>query len=211
MIFCYADPPYIGTAERIYGDHPDYQGEVNHRELIAMLHKDYPDGWALSLSAPTLYEILGYCHEVGADVRVGAWVKPWSVWKDKNVAYAWEPLIWEGGRKRDWKVRSTALDWCIDNAVMYRKNDPNHTKGTKPDKFCFWLFDVLCMEPDDEFVDMFYGSGAVTKAWERWKAMPHFWRSNTACSGRLDSSAQQSNLFTDGNLPSKARGATRRR
>ena len=34
---------------------------------------------------------------------------------------------------------------------------------------------------------------------------------NTACSGRLDSSAQQSNLFTDGNLPSKARGATRRR
>ena len=34
---------------------------------------------------------------------------------------------------------------------------------------------------------------------------------NKACSGRLDSSAQQSNLFTDGNLPSKARGATRRR
>jgi len=35
--------------------------------------------------------------------------------------------------------------------------------------------------------------------------------SNTACSGRLDSSAQQSNLFADGELPSKARGATRRR
>jgi len=194
MIFAYADPPYIGTAERIYGDHPDYKGEVNHKELIAMLHETYKDGWALSLSSPTLYEILGYCHDVGANVRVGAWVKPWSVWKDKNVAYAWEPMIFTGGRKRDWKVRDTALDWCIDNAVMNRKDDPNNTKGTKPEKFCFWLFDVLGMEPQDTFVDVFYGSGAVTKAWEAYKNRPSFWRSNTASSGQGDS-ARQSELF----------------
>jgi hypothetical protein len=41
--------------------------------------------------------------------------------------------------------------------------------GVKPYDVCSWLFDVLGMEPGDEFVDMFYGSGAVTSAFQTWK------------------------------------------
>lgn len=44
----YADPPYPGNA-RLYRDHPDYGGEVDHAALIERLSAY--DGWALSTSA----------------------------------------------------------------------------------------------------------------------------------------------------------------
>lgn len=46
MKFAYADPPYIGQAKRLYGDHPDFAGEVDHAALIVDLLRY--DGWALS-------------------------------------------------------------------------------------------------------------------------------------------------------------------
>src|SRR4051812_47824709 len=45
----YADPPYIGQSKKHYGDHEDYAGEVDHGEMVEMLVRDYPDGWAISL------------------------------------------------------------------------------------------------------------------------------------------------------------------
>ena len=51
----YADPPYPGKA-RLYRDHPDYGGEVDHLALIARL-AEY-DGWALSTSAEALPAVL---------------------------------------------------------------------------------------------------------------------------------------------------------
>jgi hypothetical protein len=170
MIFAYADPPYIGQSKKHYKDHPDYDGEVDHRELIFNLMKDFPDGWVLSQGSRTLREILNYAHEAGAiDVRIGAWVKPWAIYNDKNVAYAWEPILWRGGRKRNWRIRDTVKDWVMANAVMNREDDPNHTKGTKPDEFCFWIFELLGMEIQDNLIDLYPGSGAVTKSWEKWK------------------------------------------
>lgn len=166
MIVAYADPPYIGQAKRHYKDHPDYAGEVDHAALIARLIADYPDGWALSASSPTLRVLLPLCPE---DVRVGAWVKPWAVWKPgQTIAYAWEPLIWRGGRKRTRK-QDTARDWISANAVMRRRNDPNQTKGTKPDAFCFWLFELLNLQEGDRFDDLFPGSGAVLQAWDMYR------------------------------------------
>jgi hypothetical protein len=41
--------------------------------------------------------------------------------------------------------------------------------GQKPDAFCFWLFEVLNLQPGDELVDLYPGSGAVTRAWQRWQ------------------------------------------
>jgi hypothetical protein len=41
--------------------------------------------------------------------------------------------------------------------------------GAKPDKFCFWLFEGLNLTPEDEFHDLFPGSGAVGEAWAKWK------------------------------------------
>ena len=41
--------------------------------------------------------------------------------------------------------------------------------GAKPDGFCFWIFEGLNLEPDDEFTDVFPGSGAVGHAWTKWR------------------------------------------
>lgn len=41
--------------------------------------------------------------------------------------------------------------------------------GAKPERFCFWVFEGLNLTPEDEFHDLFPGSGAVGEAWEKWK------------------------------------------
>lgn len=41
--------------------------------------------------------------------------------------------------------------------------------GAKPAKFCYWVFEGLNLTPDDEFHDLFPGSGAVGDAWQKWK------------------------------------------
>lgn len=167
MKIAYADPPYVGCAARHYKDHPDYAGEVDHVALIERLNEF--DAWALSLHSPSLKTILPLCPD---DSRVGAWVKPWSVWKPGvTVAYAWEPVIFRGGRKRR-RSELTERDWVSANAVMFRRNDKHQTKGSKPEAFCFWLFEVLGMQPGDEFHDLFPGSGAVGRAWEAWRNQP---------------------------------------
>jgi len=40
--------------------------------------------------------------------------------------------------------------------------------GSKPEKVCHWMFDLMGLRPDDELVDLFSGSGAVAKAWAAW-------------------------------------------
>lgn len=155
MRFAYADPPYIGQAKRHYGDDPRC-AEVDHGELIERLN-GY-DAWALSLSSPSLKQIIALCPD---DVRVMAWVKPFAVFRPNvNPAYAWEPVIVRGGRRRE-RAEATVRDWVMANITLRRG-----THGAKPAAFCRWLFDVLGMEPGDEFNDLFPGSGAVTRAWE---------------------------------------------
>ena len=41
--------------------------------------------------------------------------------------------------------------------------------GAKPEAFCRWMFAVLGMQPGDELVDLFPGTGAVTQAYEAWQ------------------------------------------
>lgn len=161
MKFAYADPPYVGQAKKHYGKEESYAGEVDHRELIDRMCRDFPDGWALSASSPSLREILPLCPE---DIRIAAWVKPFAIFKPNvNPAYAWEPVIFRGGRKRDRKAQ-TVRDWLRCNVTLRRG-----LSGVKPEAFGFWLFDLLGMEPSDELVDLFPGSGAVTHAWGRWR------------------------------------------
>jgi len=158
MTFAYADPPYIGQAKRHYGNESDYAGEVDHAELIDDLSQY--DGWALSCSSPSLREILPLCPE---DVRVMAWVKPFAIFKPNvNPAYAWEPVIMRPGRPRT-REQDTVRDWVAENITLRRG-----LVGAKPDGFCVWLFQAANLEPDDTFIDVFPGTGAVTKAWEKW-------------------------------------------
>ena len=161
MKFAYADPPYIGMAKKHYGKEASYAGEVDHKILIEEMWCQYPDGWALSASTPSLKIILPLCP---SEVRIGAWVKPFAIFKPNvNPAYAWEPVIFCGGRKRP-RTEPTVRDWTSCNITLKRG-----LVGSKPEGFCFWLFDLLGMQPEDEFVDLFPGTGGVTLAWEKWR------------------------------------------
>jgi hypothetical protein len=158
MKMAYADPPYPGQAKKHYGKFGG--SEVDHRLLVAQLELDYPDGWALSTSEPALRDVLNLCPK---GVRVMPWVKPFASFKPGvNPAYAWEPVIVWGGRRRT-REEDTVRDWVSANITMQ-----TGMPGAKPEAFSFWLFSVLNLQPGDEFVDLFPGSGAVSKAWERW-------------------------------------------
>jgi hypothetical protein len=39
-------------------------------------------------------------------------------------------------------------------------------------EFCFWLFDLLGLRPEDDLHDLYPGSGAVSSAWEQWCRQP---------------------------------------
>ena len=157
MKFAYADPPYIGMAH-CYEENE----EVDHLELIQKMCKEY-DGWALSLHVPSLKQILGYCPD---DVRIAAWIKPFAFFKKNvNPGYAWEPVIFWHGRSRGVKV-PTERDWVAANAT-FKKG----MIGAKPRAVAWWIFEFLGMKPEDEFIDLYPGTGAVTKAWESWRDM----------------------------------------
>jgi hypothetical protein len=47
-----------------------------------------------------------------------------------------------------------------------RTTDPDRVIGAKPAEFCRWMFDLLGAEPQDDFVDLFAGSGGVMRAWD---------------------------------------------
>lgn len=160
MRFAIADPPYPGQAARHYKDHPDYAGEVDHSQLIEEL-QTY-DAWALCTSSVALHLILPMCP---AGTRVGAWVKPFASFKPNvNPAYAWEPVLFHGGRRRG-RYEPTVRDWYSKEITLKRG-----LVGAKPEGFCFWLFDLLGAQPGDEMADLFPGTGAVTRAWEKWTA-----------------------------------------
>ncbi len=151
MRFAYADPPYLGQARRHYK-----RDEVDFSALIGRLAFDYPDGWALSASSPSLYEMLRLCPP---DVRVMAWVKPFAIFKPNvGIAYAWEPVIVRGGRRRA-RTQPTVRDWVSVNITLKKG-----LVGAKPRLFCEWLLDVLNVQIGDTLDDLFPGTGIMTQA-----------------------------------------------
>lgn len=161
MRIAYADPPYPGQARKHYSHDPRC-AEVDHAALV--LELETFDGWALSTSSTALADVLAVCP---AGVRVAAWVKPFAIFKPGvNPAYAWEPVIFKPSRARA-RHEATVRDWVMANVTIKRG-----LSGVKPDAFCAWLFDLLAMQPGDEFTDMFPGSGAVSRAWASWQEQP---------------------------------------
>jgi len=160
----YADPPYFGTAAKFYGaHHPDaanYDRLETHAALLDRLEAEF-DGWAYSLGTPSLRDILPLAPP---HARVGAWVKPFCSFKPNvNPAYAWEPVIYKIGRKRG-RDQPTVRDFCSAEIALKKG-----LTGAKPPAFCWWIFDLIGLEPDDEFVDIFPGSGSVQKAWTKYR------------------------------------------
>jgi hypothetical protein len=150
MRFAYADPPYIGEAHR----YPEKQ-EVDHVALVQRLVAEYPDGWALSCKSGSLSFLLPL---LGERVRVMAWVKPFAIFKPNvGVAYAWEPIIVQGGRKRT-REQETVRDF-VSAGITLRRG----LVGAKPDAFYIWLLRVLNVEPEDELDDLYPGTGGLAR------------------------------------------------
>ncbi len=162
MIFAYADPPYLGCGKLYRMHHPDamdWDDIKTHQCLIERLCDEYVDGWVMSLSVPSLKSILPLCPE---ECRVGAWVKPFCSFKPGvTTAYAWEPVIWRGGRKRS-REQETIRDW-VSAPITLQKGLP----GVKPWPFCEWVLDLLNVdEKQDKVDDLFPGSGSMGRAFD---------------------------------------------
>jgi hypothetical protein len=150
LVFAYADPPYPGFARRYYR-----RREVNHRALIASLEASGYAGWALSTSARALRELLPLCPP---RARVCAWVKPIGVSsRTFGLHNTWEPVVVCSGRR----LRPGVRDWLSAQPARRGGTLP----GRKPLAFCAWLFRILGMRPGDELVDLFPGTGIISRAW----------------------------------------------
>lgn len=157
MRFAYSDPPYLGCASFYKELHPEWakwDDPETHRQHIAWLADEYPDGWAMSLSSPSLRTILPMCPD---DCRVLAWVKPFASFKPNvGLAYAWEPVIFRGGRTRA-RHEDTTRDWAAISITL-RKG----LTGAKPPAFVHWLLDAFNARLGDQVDDLFPGAGGVS-------------------------------------------------
>ena len=169
MRFAFADPPYLGCGG-LYKEHHNecwaWDDPETHRGLIERLVAEYPDGWAMSISSPSLRLILPMCPE---DCRVGAWVKPFCAFKaNVNPAYAWEPVIFRGGRRGD-RARDTVRDWFSKEITLKRG-----LTGAKPEAFCRWILDLLGFDPaQDVLDDLFPGTGIMGRVVQGLQSVGH--------------------------------------
>ena len=163
MKFAYADPPYFGCAFKLYGEKAvPYDTLATHHNLLLRLDAEN-EAWAYSLQSTALHDILPLAP---SHARIAAWGKSFCSFKPGvNPAYAWEPVIWSSNRKRG-RDAPTVRDFFECPIALKRG-----LKGAKPEAFCFWLFDLLGARDGDDFTDLFVGSGAVSAAWEKWRAM----------------------------------------
>lgn len=180
MRFAYADPPYLGCCRLYDHHHPDglcWDDPATHRKLIEHLVAQYPDGWALSCHTPSLSILLPMCPD---DVRIGAWVKPFHAYK-KGVrpAYAWEPVIYRGGRNKRPPAPPkggkaiTPKDFILaeipevaelvdSEAVPCNITLKKGLTGAKPPAVCDWILDLLNTQAGDTVDDLYPGTGAMS-------------------------------------------------
>lgn len=158
MRYAYADSPYLGQC-KLYNHHHEepwgcWDDPATHYNLVGHLMVTYPDGWAMSLSSPSLRTVLPMCPD---DVRVGAWTKTFASFKPGvNPAYCWEPVIFRGGRRRTDKKELTVRDYLAAPITLQKG-----LTGAKPIIFCRWVLDLLGYQDGDEMVDLFPGSGVM--------------------------------------------------
>ena len=159
MKFAYADPPYYMQGKRLYGDHPNaaiWDTKDAHLDLIAKLHADYPDGWALSCNPANLEWML----PAAGAVRVCVWAKTFHQIRPKvSIQYAWEPVLVHGGRAIQ-NRKPMVRDW-LPAARSMKKG----LVGAKPDAFNDWVLDLLGFNAhDDTLDDLFPGTNSMALA-----------------------------------------------
>lgn len=165
MKFAYADPPYYGSAKRIYGVFheaaADWDNKQTHLDLVARLNDEYPDGWALCGNPADLVWLLP---AAGDNVRVCAWAKTFHQIRPRcSVQYAWEPVIVKAGRKIPLR-KPMVRDWLACARAM-RKGLP----GAKPAAFNDWVLQLLGYELGDQLDDLFPGTNGMAEAVAKYK------------------------------------------
>lgn len=160
MKFAYADPPYLGCGSLYTKHHPDaliWDDPETHRKLVERLNDEWPDGWAMSASVPSI-PVLQPMLPIH---RLCVWVKPFAIFKPNvGVAYAWEPVFVVGGRRRT-REQPTIRDW-FSCEITLRKG----LVGAKPAPVVHWILDLLNVQKGDGVYDLFPGTGVVGKCIE---------------------------------------------
>ncbi len=168
MRFAYADPPYLGQGAKYASYHKnslDWDDPKYHKLLIDNLSKEYPDGWALSASSPSLRVLLPMCPD---DVRIAVWCKTFCAFK-KGVrpAYGWEPVIFRGGRNKHHPPpvkggkQTTPKDFHEADGLLAPIAMMKGLPGAKPESVCRWILNLLNVQPGDTVVDLFPGTGVM--------------------------------------------------
>lgn len=181
MKLAIADPPYLGRADRWYGDgrgsghshakhargrngrkpdrHPDakvWDDPQMHAELVARLNRDY-DGWAVAGHASTTSLLLS---AAPIEAQLGIWHRPNAMPGGGRVLNSWEPVVFKipAGR-RDRSTGPHTRD-VLSAPVL-----PQGFLGAKPPQWTRWVLDLLGYRARfDSIEDIFSGSGAVAAA-----------------------------------------------
>lgn len=154
----YADPPYLGMG-KLYAEHHEeawlWDDPDSHRNLIAQLNDGF-DGWALSLSVPSLQVLLPMCPP---GVRIASWVKPFAAFKrNVRIAYTWEPVIFKPARDSSKLGAMVGRDHLSEPITMKRG-----LTGAKPERFCSWVLDLMGWVSGDYVDDLFPGTGVMSR------------------------------------------------
>lgn len=182
MRLAIADPPYLGRADRWYGEgrgsgrtrtadahrgrngrkpdhHPDaarWDDPAAHVELIERLAAEF-DGWAVAGHATTTALLLT---AAPAGAQLAIWGRPNAIPGGARVVNTWEPVVISVPRER--RDRSTGMR---TRDMLVAPVRPRGFLGSKPPEWTRWVLDMLGYRPgEDEVTDMFAGSGAVTSA-----------------------------------------------
>lgn len=180
-----ADPPYLGRADRWYGDgrgsgrtradaggyrglngrkpdhHPDaaaWDDPETHVALINRLHAEY-DGWAVAGHA-TSASLMLECAPPGAQLAI--WGRPNAVPGGGRVINTWEPVLVYVPRSRRDRYSGLRVRDLLVASVR-----PQGFLGSKPPEWTRWVLDLLGHDPATDIVeDLFPGSGSVARASE---------------------------------------------
>jgi hypothetical protein len=165
--FGFADPPYPGLSRKYYGKEVTFAGEVDHRELIERMLAEFPDGWALCTSAKALRAVWLQCPP---ETRLSIFNRGSRACVSYHARSAYEAVLIYGGRER--KMEPSEV---LDDVLTWggrQHSHPDALVGMKPAPFCEWVFRQLGAQRGDELVDIFPGSGAVSRAWRIYSGQP---------------------------------------
>lgn len=181
MRLAIADPPYLGRAALWYGGrgrskqgtvgracgrgdgapefHPDaheWDDPVKHIALMSHLEDEF-DGWAVAASAKTLAPLIGTADHLGA--RLAIWHVTNAIPDGARVRSTWEAVFYRVPDGR----RAVGTGHRVPD-LLSAAHPRSGFVGAKPEAWTRWVLDLLGFCPDDEVIDVFPGSGAVSRA-----------------------------------------------